>query len=366
MTIAEIVSDILDLQSSYTSSNTEPMKTRGLLVRHSLPQALEPLRAKVSIQLGIGSEELVIEGRDGTGLKSEVPWVRLASRTQSPSATTGWYIVWLHRRDGAGVYLTLAHGSTTFVAGALIARSDDELRQLMEWGRSALGPELNALPRLTTKIDLATRAPLAVAYEKSSLAAFFYPRSALPSDEQTREDVLAMASLLGRLYEAERLGQTPLSVSPEILDATSANEAISKPTKVMGGQGFGLSAAERTAVELRAMALATAYFSSIGYAIKDVSREGSFDLLGTKGTDLLTIEVKGTTGAASAILLTKNEVSLHKQCFPHNALAVVHGITLHKDGILPSATGGSLIVKFPWLVDDARLEALSFAYKLID
>jgi hypothetical protein len=236
----------------------------------------------------------------------------------------------------------------------------------MTWGRDALGADLTAHPGLTFRIQLATKAPLALAYEKSSLAAFYYPADALPTDDQARADMYTMASLLGRVYEAERLGQTPLSISPEILDATSANDAITKPNSLNNGQGFRLSAAERSAVELRAMHVAAEHFTNLGYSIKDVSRHGSFDLLGTKENETLTIEVKGTTGSASAILLTKNEVVLHKHAYPNNALAVVHGITLHKDDSLPRATGGSLVLKCPWLLDDARLQALSYAYTLAD
>lgn len=239
------------------------------------------------------------------------------------------------------MYLTLAHGSTTFVAGALVARSDTELATLMQWGRVVLGPELAAHARLVTNVDLATRAPLAVAYEKSSLAAFYYPREALPTDVQATTDMIVMAKLLGRVYEAERLGQTPLSVSPEIADAKRATESITKPRGAEGSQGFQLSSAERAAVELRAMAVATAFFKSAGYAVKDLSRTHSFDLLGTRGDESLKIEVKGTTSLGSAILLTKNEVQLHKQAHPHNALAVVHSITLDRSRAIPLASGGS-------------------------
>lgn len=114
------------------------------------------------------------------------------------------------------------------------------------------------------------------------------------------------------------------------------------------------------------MAVAAAYFKNEGYAVKDVSRNESFDLLGTRGDEALTIEVKGTTSTASAILLTKNEVELHKRVHPHNALAVVHSITLDKSGTTPRASDGKLAVTQPWLIDDSLLTALSFAYALYD
>lgn len=114
------------------------------------------------------------------------------------------------------------------------------------------------------------------------------------------------------------------------------------------------------------MAVAATYFRNAGYLIKDVSGKESFDLHGTRGDEVLTIEVKGTTSTASAVLLTKNEVALHKQLYPNNTLAVVHSIVLDKSGAAPCATGGQLSVRQPWLIDDSKLTALSFAYSLLD
>lgn len=360
MSLVIAIGEVLSLQPMYLSSNTPEMQRRGRLIRQEIPHEIGEVRGPLAKAMGIDVTDLLIEGRDGTGLKAEVPWVRFAYRERSPSATTGWYVVWLHRRDGAGVYLTLAHGSTTFVSGALVARSDIELSSLMEWGRRALGSELASQTRLITKIDLASKAPLALAYEKSSLAAFYYPAVALPTDSEAISDMLLLATLLGRLYEAERLGQTPLSVSPDIVDAEKATTAIAKPSRNTG-QGFNLTSTERIAIERHAMSIVTAHFEAKGYAVKDVSRNEPYDLLATRGKESLIIEVKGTTSSPSSILLTKNEVRLHQTCYPRNALAIVYGITLSK-GAAPQAFGGTLSVTQPWLLESDRLTALSFSY----
>ena len=55
------------------------------------------------------------------------------------------------------------------------------------------------------------------------------------------------------------------------------------PTTGTGGQGFGLSQAERRAVELRAMQVAQALYEGTGWEVIDKSSSQPFDLLATKG-----------------------------------------------------------------------------------
>ena len=40
-------------------------------------------------------DDLSVTGRDATGPKSEIPWVRLYSRSLSPNPQNGWYAVYL-------------------------------------------------------------------------------------------------------------------------------------------------------------------------------------------------------------------------------------------------------------------------------
>ncbi|MEU7006771.1 DUF3578 domain-containing protein [Streptomyces sp. NPDC046332] len=62
--------------------------------------------------LEVARDALGIEGPDGTGLKTEVPWVRVYDPAMSPSATTGWYAVYLFSGTGDRVYLFLNQGTT--------------------------------------------------------------------------------------------------------------------------------------------------------------------------------------------------------------------------------------------------------------
>jgi hypothetical protein len=103
--------------------------------------------------------------------------------------------------------------------------------------------------------------------------------------------------------------------------AESPLDAEARSVRSVFGQGYGLSKAERDAVEKRAMALAAEYFVSCNWDARDVSKNHSFDFECTRGREILRVEVKGTTSSGEEIVLTKNEVELARQ--PGYALFVV-------------------------------------------
>ena len=364
MTLREDLERTISLQNQYSSSNTPEMQERGIHIRNGIPGHLRGIRHKISDATGVALSDLLIEGRDATGLKAEVPWVRLASRTRSPRATAGWYVVLLFRKDGAGVYLALAHGSTHFSGGSFVSRSSSELADLMSWARQRLPSELNDREDLTSSVTLAARRGLGQAYEKSCVFALFYAAGKVPDDQSIHSDLLMMGSLLGQLYLAENLGQSPLSENPEVMAARLAIEQIAKPN-ASPQQGFSLTSAERKAVEIQAMKLAVELLSSFGYTSKDVSLTSSFDLLATKPDAQIKVEVKGTTGAARSILLTANEVELHRNESPQNALIVVHDINLQRTNNGPVCSGGRVKYWIPWHVEDSQLTPTAYSYKLI-
>ena len=73
------------------------------------------------------------------------------------------------------------------------------------------------------------------------------------------------------------------------------------------------------------------------------------------------IEVKGTISLGEKVVLTKNEVLLHRQEHPNNALIVVSLIDLDRSEP-PSAKGGKVFFISPWAIDDSDLEALGYEY----
>jgi hypothetical protein len=173
-----------------------------------------------------------------------------------------------------------------------------------------------------------------------------------------------MVTLLGDLYTAETLGQTPGSPNPEVRDAESVVAAISRPSSSGAGQGIGLTVEERRAVEHRAMHQATVFLTANGFAVRDVSKIESFDLLAIRGSEQIRVEVKGTTGGLSSVLLTANEVEMHRAIYPNNALVVVHSIQLLRINGLIGSSGGDLVSWLPWKIKDENLRAITYSYRL--
>jgi len=143
-----------------------------------------------------------------------------------------------------------------------------------------------------------------------------------------------------------------------------ANQEKNTPKTQLGRQGYGLSASEKKAVEQRAVVEAISYFESEGFTdIRDVGDQASYDLSMIKNGQIYFVEVKGTTGAGSVVLLTRNEVEVHQKYFPHNALVVVSSITLTR-GEEPLATGGEIRVILPWEVSTTLLSPIAYEYRL--
>ena len=97
--------------------------------------------------------------------------------------------------------------------------------------------------------------------------------------------------------------------------------------------------------------------------IKDVGKNHSYDIAAKlNGLDFY-IEVKGTISLGEKVVLTKNELLLHRQEHPNNALIVVSQIDLDRTEP-PSAKGGRILFISPWKIEDSELEALGYDYTI--
>lgn len=361
-----LLEEVLRLQPAWTHINTPDMQRRGQLIRSEIPAWLEPHLPALSAAMGPCGHDLELEGRDGTGPKSEIPWVRFYSMSRSPSAHEGWYCVYLFRATGTGAYLCLGHGSTRYENGEFKPRSAPELTGLIHWARGVLGTNVDAAAGISTEISLEARGELGRAYELGTVCSVLYDVGAVPDADDLLRDAIKFASLLSKLYDAEDLGRSPESALLLAQNAQEAIETLAAPLKVRrgNGQGFGLTHAERSAVDRRAMVVAQDYLGAAGYAVEDVSKKQSFDFTATKDGHEIIVEVKGTTGAIGSIILTANEVAAHQQKHPANALIVVHSIDLNRTTSPPRATGGNPHIISPWNIDGSALKPLSFQYTL--
>lgn len=362
LAIREILENILQLQLSYSSETTDAMNLRGRLVREDAAEFVRSESNALTAALGIRSTDLLVEGKDGIGRKSKVPWIRFASSERSPSATLGWYVVLLFREDGTGVYMTLAHASTENNEGNLQNRSLQDVQRLMGWARAILAAQMLGDPRLEYPISLGN-GKLAKAYELTSALAYFYPSNAIPSEERIRSDLREMARMLRLIYENEDLQKRTGETSLDVIDALNKIEDSTESRMPSATQGFGLTQPERRAVEQQAMRLAAAHLEQLGYKVEDTSARHPYDFKATRLEQVLYIEVKGTTGAIGDIVLTRNEVNHHLYQHPNNGLIVVHGIQLSRSEIGPGATAGKLEAKIPWKIEEKHLEPISYRYR---
>lgn len=357
--------EVLELQHQHSSSNTPEMIRRGDLIRNVIPAELRSWAAAKPSAVLPFKGRLNVQGRDGTGLKTFVPWVRIHSPELSPSAQRGWYVVYLFRADGSGVALCVSHGSTRFDGGDFKPRSAAEAQGLMTWGRSHIGPEAHALG-FEEGVLLNSPEKLSRAYESTTAFSKFYAVDDLPEDEELAQDAERAVGLLGLLYRAVELGKAPESNPPEIVEAEGAVTQIARPKSTetqSAGQGFGLSHAERCLVEQRAMTLASAWLADHGFTnIQDVHVTHSCDFIAHRDGIEHFIEVKGTTAGLGKVLLTSNEVALHRERHPHNLLIVVHGVDLHE--MRSSAIGGTVHVIDGWDLQECVLKPLSYLCEL--
>ena len=214
--VGPMLSEVLRLQHEYVSTNSPAMQARGLLIRDDIPGQL---RAWLSDRKSPPSTE----GRDGTGRKTRVPWVRIFDPRQSPSATDGWYVVFLFAADGSAVYLSLNQGTTDFVNGEFRAKSEEVLEARVLAARSLVSDQASSSwnPPLETDMQLHDVGSLGEGYERGNVVARRYDADAIPDEGVLRDDLTRMLDLLSVVQEAD-LGR---SDSPGPLEETSANPA---------------------------------------------------------------------------------------------------------------------------------------------
>jgi MrcB-like, N-terminal domain/Domain of unknown function (DUF3883) len=358
---------IFALQDVYTHENSPAMQERGILIRSNIPDLL---KAKLSnLRRNSGIKDLSIEGSDGTGLKSEVPWIRLYSPNQSKSAQDGWYVVFLFHANGEGVSLTLQHASTQNLSmnrGAdFRPRTSEQIRELMLWASKQIPNDSFNRIGLKRSFSLGARGRVGRSYEETNVCGFSYLKNFVPSDDEVFGDVVFLLKLLKVLYLASESDvQMPGIKPPEI-------KLLENEIEIAAGNGgkvgrkrsnFNLSGIERKVIEKHAVKVAIDSLKELGFRnIKDVGKTESYDLVAEKDGNLFIFEVKGTTSNGDRIILTRNEVMTHQQVHPNNGLIIVKLIRL-VGGLRPRASEGKAVIFSPWQIKTENLKPLAFDY----
>lgn len=354
--------EIIALQEEYSATKTPAMERRGGLIRTTLPDEIRSIGPQLRAALGSYGDDADAQGKDNMGQMARIPWVRWFSRSRSPSATHGWYVVYLFHPDASGVSLCLSHGSTQIDGSAFVNRSDAEVAELMAWASSVVGGAFAGDATVRQGISLGGF-DLARAYERTTVFSRFYPSGAVPADAVLEADLLRFMVPLRKLYDAQERGLVPGATSPDLQDLRDEVEKFTAPLKNRPkGQGRGLSAAARKLVEMHAMGHARQWLKDEGFEFDDVSATDSCDFRARRHGEDWVVEVKGTTGGPGSVLLTRNEVVLHRNSHPRNALLVVHGISLADDGT--KVSGGELTAFSPWALEEERLSPVCYEYRL--
>jgi hypothetical protein len=351
-----------ELQRSWTWRNTEQMDERGKLVRNEVSGWLRDNEGDLSAAVGIPVADFFPEGRDGTGRKTRVPWTRFGSLERSPSATDGFYVVYLWAFDGTAVYLSLNQGTTDFENGEFVRKRLDVLESRVAWAQNVVAEwaaaRLDVVPLVLGDVGDQS---LGRGYELGNIAAVRYTVDEIPDDAQLLADAVSFAGALGELYKAHAKAPLPYEV-PELVALEDAAEDAAGKKRPARGAGFRQNKEERDLIEKRAEDVAAAYYEADGWKIKRVG--APYDLQLTRGDEKWTVEVKGTTSMGEAVPLTAGEVRHHAKAHPNNAFVVVRGIVLDRSTSPPTVSGGVLFERQPWTISDEALQVISYKYTI--
>jgi hypothetical protein len=103
-------------------------------------------------------------------------------------------------------------------------------------------------------------------------------------------------------------------------------------TRTRRGQGFEGDQALREAVEERAMVAAVQHYKAAQWTVKRVEHDNEgYDILCTKGSEQLFVEVKGTRRDGSQVIITKKEAEHAHDHFKQTELFILYEI--QKDNI---------------------------------
>ena len=132
-------------------------------------------------------------------------------------------------------------------------------------------------------------------------------------------------------------------------------------------KGFIRDTKKKELVELHAMKKAYEHYSDLGYEVEDCSglRNLGYDYRCSKGTEIIEVEVKGTTLDGSTVLLTRNEVDNARTTANRADLFIVHSQDILVNEGDYSVLSSSINLIENWNPKEEDLESLSYLYKVI-
>lgn len=152
----------------------------------------------------------------------------------------------------------------------------------------------------------------------------------------------------------------PLSGTPGITAEQVENEK--PPKRRRHGAGFVSDPKRRKAIELHAENMAVARYESEGWLVERLGKP--YDLRCTRNGEERRVEVKGTTGAATSVELTVNEVQHARNPLHTVDLYVVSDIKVDSRTDPCTTAEGRVLHLRDWEPSDEDLRPRSFEYRL--
>ena len=186
-----------------------------------------------------------VDASAGKGNFADVPWFLVSDKRITKTAQNSIYLVYLFKKDGTGVYLSLNQGWTFFKNSmGSISSARDGIGKASEKMRGFLDKDDSVIPsnRLETKIDLAVDLTdeLGLGYERGNVYATYYSADNLPDDDVLKSDLDDYLGMYDRLLKKigvnEDMGEG---------DALPLYEDIAKSCAVFDGT-FDGACADRT------------------------------------------------------------------------------------------------------------------------
>lgn len=185
--LAKLFDEVLQLQGQFSGRPSEPMNRRRSLIHDQIQPHLARL-VSGDEQLG----NLSVDASNGIGNNSAVPWVRVYNPATSPSAQSGWYLVFLVSGDGTSVTLSLDLGVTRLSTGEVMAEKRIAKQRLVEAGEWQNGHVYDE--------EINLRAPgnsLATKYEAGNLLGATLYKGAIPTDGEILSILRDLSTKLG-------------------------------------------------------------------------------------------------------------------------------------------------------------------------
>lgn len=275
----------------------------------------------------------------------------------SPRPTEGFYVVLHFSTDGSGVNIAVGCSSSRFKNGSSVPLPLEQLDERCEWARKIVLESRGTLAPFTDTNKFGAKAPLPKSFERASAIVKKVAYDDIEDNVMERHMIEA-AEMLRVIYVAQSLGRELTPADQGELEMQDITRPASRASK---GQGYGLTAPERLAVELRAMDISEKWLRSEGYKTKNTAAKKPYDFEAKKENEILYVEVKGTTSdTADAIGMTHGEVALHQREKGDTALMLVTRIRLDRKHTPPLASGGTLEALIGWDIDEWLLKPTVF------